>query len=140
MTPAQTVLVVDDSAVMRQMISAVLQEAGYRVLLADGGAQALAHARTSTADLVLTDWTMLPMDGGELIRQLRAMAAYARVPVVVLSTMNGAAEKSQARAAGATGWLSKPLNPDTLLEVLATLISPARSSAVSALSASPPSS
>ncbi len=118
-------LVADDSAVMRQMIASVLQGAGYRVLLADGGAQALTHARARTAQLVLTDWTMLPMDGGELIRQLRALPPYARVPVVVLSTMSGSAEKNQARQAGANGWLSKPLNPDTLLDVLdvlATLI------------------
>lgn len=125
MTPTKTVLVVDDSAVMRQMISSVLEAAGYRVLLADGGAQALTHARTRACELVLTDWTMLPMDGGELIRQLRAMPSYARVPLVVLSTMSGTAEKSQAKQAGANGWLSKPLNPDTLLDVLAALIGPA---------------
>ena len=129
MTQAKTVLVVDDSAVMRQMISSVLQGAGYRVLLAEGGAQALAHARAHSAHLVLTDWTMLPMNGGELIRQLRVLGAYARVPVVVLSTMSGAAEKSEARQAGANGWLSKPLNPETLLEVMGTLIGPAVASA-----------
>ncbi len=123
MTPTQTVLVVDDSAVMRQMISTVLQDAGHRVMLASSGAQALGLAQGpgAPADLVLTDWTMPGMDGGELIARLRALPAYARVPVVVLSTMNGAAEKAQARQAGANGWLSKPLHPDTLLEVLQAL-------------------
>ncbi len=124
MNPSLTVLVVDDSAVMRQMIHAVLQGAGYGVLLADGGAQALAHARDRRVDLVLTDWTMLPMDGGELVRQLRLLPACRRVPVVVLSTLSGAAEKAQAKAAGANGWLSKPLNPDTLLDVMQALIGP----------------
>ena len=125
MTNSKTVLMVDDSAVMRQMIGSVLQGAGYRVLAADGGAQALAHARAQPVDLVLTDWTMLPMDGGELIRQLRALPACAVVPVVVLSTMSAAAEKTLAKQAGANGWLCKPLNPDTLLDVMAALVGPA---------------
>lgn len=122
MNSPKTVLVVDDSAVMRQMIATVLQEAGHRVLLAEGGPQALALARSHSADLVLTDWTMRPMDGGELIAQLRALPAYARRPIAVLSTLSGAAEKAQARAAGANGWLCKPLNAQTLLDVMQALL------------------
>lgn len=126
MTHPQTVLVVDDSAVMRQMIAAVLQGAGYRVWLADGGTQALDHARRRAPALVITDWTMLPMDGGELVRQFRQLPGCRSVPVVVLSTMSGAAEKAQAKAAGANGWLCKPLHPDTLLDVLQALIGPSK--------------
>lgn len=118
----QTLLVVDDSAVMRQMISAILEGAGYRVLLADGGEAALAHAHSTPVQLVLTDWTMMPMDGGELIRALRQMPGFAHTPVVVLSTISSDAGKAEARAAGASGWLCKPVNPSTLLDVMHTLL------------------
>ena len=119
---SKTILVVDDSAVMRQMISVILEEGGYRVLLADGGHPALAHLQSEPVDLVLTDWTMIPMDGGELTRQLRQLAAYAHVPVVVLSTISSDAGKSEARKAGANGWLSKPVQPATLLDVVNSLL------------------
>jgi two-component system chemotaxis response regulator CheY len=122
MTKSQTILVVDDSAVMRQMISATLTEAGYQVLLADGGEGALAHLRGARVDLVLTDWTMIPMDGGELTRQLRQLQAYAHVPVVVLSTISSDAGKSDARKAGANGWLCKPVRSETLLDVVGSLL------------------
>jgi len=116
------ILVVDDSAVMRQMLSAILEEAGYLVLLADGGQSALAHLNSAQVDLVLTDWTMIPMDGGELTRQLRQLAAYAHVPVVVISTISGEVGKAEARQAGANGWLSKPVQPETLLDVTDSLL------------------
>ena len=118
----KTILVVDDSAVMRQMISAILEEAGYAVLLAADGQSALAHLGSARVDLVLTDWTMIPMDGGELTRQLRKLDAYTHVPVVVLSTISGEAGKSDAKKAGANGWLSKPVQPDLLLDVMDSLL------------------
>lgn len=119
---SKTILVVDDSAVMRQMISAILEEAGYAVLLAADGQSALAHLGSARVDLVLTDWTMIPMDGGELTRQLRKLDAYTHVPVVVLSTISGEAGKSDAKKAGANGWLSKPVQPDLLLDVMDSLL------------------
>lgn len=119
---SKTILVVDDSVVMRQMISAILEEAGYAVLLAADGQSALAHLGSARVDLVLTDWTMIPMDGGELTRQLRKLDAYTHVPVVVLSTISGEAGKSDAKKAGANGWLSKPVQPDLLLDVMDSLL------------------
>jgi len=118
----KNILVVDDSAVMRQMITAILEEADYTVLIAGTGQVALEHLGRSRVDLVLTDWTMIPMDGGELTRQLRLLPAYAHVPVVVLSTISSEAGKSEARKAGANGWLSKPVNPETLLDVVGSLL------------------
>jgi len=118
----KTILVVDDSAVMRQIISTTLIDAGYSVLLAEGGQSALAHLGSAQVDLVLTDWTMIPMDGGELTRQLRQLEAYTHVPVVVLSTISGEVGKSDARKAGANGWLSKPVQPETLLDVIDSLL------------------
>ncbi len=118
----QTILVVDDSAVMRQMLSAILEENGYRILLADGGQPALDHLQQEKVDLVLTDWTMAPMDGGQLTCRLRQLEDYAHIPVVVLSTFSGDAYKSDARKAGANGWLSKPVQPQTLLDVISNLL------------------
>lgn len=122
----KTILVVDDSAVMRQLNSAVLEEGGYQVLLAGDGEAALAQLAAKPVDLVLTDWTMIPMDGCELTRQLRARTDSANVPILVLSTVSNDASKADARKAGATGWLCKPIEPETLLAVVGSLMNPAR--------------
>lgn len=118
----KTILVVDDSAVMRQLISAILEEEGYRVLLAEDGRTALEHVRQAEVHLVLTDWTMIPMDGCELTRQLRLLPDYAHVPILVLSTVSSGASKAEARKAGASGWLGKPIEPATLLAVAGSLM------------------
>ena len=118
----KTILVVDDSAVMRQLNSAVLVEAGYQVLVAPDGGSALEQARTGSVDLVLTDWTMVPMDGCELTRELRQLPGYARLPILVLSTISSDESKADAREAGASGWLCKPMEPETLLAVVGSLV------------------
>ena len=118
----KTILVVDDSAVMRQLISEMLGTSGYQVLLAGDGESALAQVRKGEVDLVLTDWTMSPMDGGELTRQLRQLPADEPVPILVLSTVNGDASKAEARKAGANGWLCKPIDTETLLAVVGSLM------------------
>ncbi|MDP3616404.1 MAG: response regulator [Rhodoferax sp.] len=118
----KTILVVDDSAVMRQLNSAILEEGGYQVLVAVDGNTALEQVREVAVDLVLTDWTMSPMDGCELTRQLRLLPDYADVPVLVLSTNNSDASKADARQAGASGWLCKPIEPETLLAVVGSLM------------------
>jgi len=122
----KTILVVDDSAVMRHLNSAVLEEGGYQVLLAGDGQAALERMVDTPVDLVLTDWTMIPMDGCELTRRLRARPDSAALPILVLSTLSNEASKADARQAGATGWLCKPIEPDTLLAVVGSLMNPAR--------------
>ncbi|MFS2033489.1 response regulator [Polaromonas sp. CT11-55] len=122
----KTILVVDDSAVMRHLNSAVLEEGGYQVLLAGDGQAALEKMVDTPVDLVLTDWTMVPMDGCELTRRLRARPACAALPILVLSTLSNEASKADARQAGATGWLCKPIEPETLLAVVGSLMNPAR--------------
>jgi two-component system chemotaxis response regulator CheY len=118
----KTILVVDDSAVMRQLNAAVLQDGGYDVLLAEDGPAALDLAQKTAVDLVLTDWTMIPMDGGELTRQLRQLPLGAQLPILVLSTLSSDSSKADARKAGASGWLCKPIEPETLLEVVGSLV------------------
>lgn len=121
----KTILVVDDSAVMRLLNSAVLEEGGYQVLVAPDGETALEHARKGGVDLMLTDWTMSPMDGCELTRQVRLLPVFRHIPIVVLSTIGNDASKADAKKAGANGWLCKPIEPATLLEVVSSLMAAA---------------
>lgn len=109
------ILAVDDSASMRQMVAFTLKGAGHTVTDAADGQQALNIAKTESFDLVLTDVNMPIMDGITLTKQLRALPAYRFTPILVLTTEAGADKKSEGRAAGATGWLVKPFNPDQLL-------------------------
>ena len=119
---SKTVLAVDDSASIRQMVSFTLKSAGYEVLEAVDGQDGLDKARARTVDLVLTDQNMPRMDGITLIRTLRGLDAYARVPILMLTTESSDTMKSQGRAAGATGWLVKPFDPQKLIEVVRKVI------------------
>ena len=114
----KTILAVDDSATMREMVAFVLESAGYRVIEADDGARGLERASASAFDLVITDQNMPNMDGISLVKALREMRDYKTVPILLLTTESSDAMKAQGRAAGATGWLVKPFDPATLLEVV----------------------
>lgn len=118
----QTILAVDDSVSIRKMVCFTLKEAGYQVVEAGDGQEALGKARVQAVHLVLTDLNMPRMDGLVLIRSLRALPAYRGVPILVLTTESGDAIKAQLKAAGATGWLLKPFNPERLLEVVRRVI------------------
>jgi two-component system chemotaxis response regulator CheY len=119
---AKTVLSVDDSSSIRQMVSFTLKSAGYEVIEAADGQEGLDKAKAKTVDLVLTDQNMPRMDGLALIKTLRALPAYGKVPILMLTTEAGDAMKSQGKAAGATGWLVKPFDPKKLLEVVQKVI------------------
>ena len=116
------ILAVDDSASMRQMVAFTLKGAGYGVIEAVDGKDAFEKAQGSAADLILTDVNMPNMDGIELIRQLRALPKYKFTPMLLLTTESGADKKAQGKAAGATGWLVKPFNPDQLLATIAKVL------------------
>ena len=122
MTKTKTVLTVDDSPSLRQMVAFALKGAGYGVLEAADAGEALDKARAGAVSLVLTDQNMPRMDGLSLIRALRAMPQYACVPIVMLTTESGDAIKHACRAAGATGWMVKPFDPRRLLDVVRKLI------------------
>ena len=113
-----SILAVDDSASMRQMLAFTLKGAGYQVIEAVDGVDALEKVRSQNVDVVLTDHNMPRMDGLELTRSLRAQERFRKVPVLILTTESGGDIKQAGRAAGATGWLVKPFDPQRLLEVI----------------------
>jgi two-component system chemotaxis response regulator CheY len=117
-----TILAVDDSASMRQMVSFTLKGAGYEVVEAVDGQDAFEKAKKSRVDVVLTDVNMPNMDGIELIRNLRGLPQYKFTPMLLLTTESGADKKTQGKAAGATGWLVKPFDPEKLLATLARVL------------------
>ncbi len=116
------VLTVDDSASIRQMVAFTLKSAGYEVIEAIDGEDGLSKAKSRSADLVLTDQNMPRMDGLTLIKTLRGLPQYRAIPILMLTTESSDAMKSAGRAAGATGWLVKPFDPQKLLEVVKKVI------------------
>jgi two-component system chemotaxis response regulator CheY len=116
------VLTVDDSASIRQMVAFTLKSAGYEVMEAIDGEDGLSKAKSRSADLVLTDQNMPKMDGLTLIKTLRTMPQYRGVPILMLTTESSDTMKSAGKAAGATGWLVKPFDPQKLLEVVKKVI------------------
>lgn len=119
---AKTVLAVDDSASIRQMVSFTLKSAGYDVIEAVDGMDGLEKAKTKLINLVLTDQNMPRMDGLTLIKNLRAQPQFSKTPILMLTTESSDVMKSQGRAAGATGWLVKPFDPQKLIEVVKKVI------------------
>ncbi len=113
-----TILAVDDSASMRQMVGFTLKSAGYDVVEAVDGVDALAKAKTMKANIVITDVNMPNMDGISLISELRKLPDYKFVPILMLTTESGASKKQEGKSAGATGWIVKPFNPDQLLSTV----------------------
>ena len=129
---AKTILAVDDSASMRQMVTVTLRTAGYEVIEASDGQEAYEYAQEHSVDLVLTDVNMPRMDGITLIAQLRTLPNYHLTPLLLLTTESSPDRKIQGKLAGATGWMVKPFNPDQLLATLERVLgnqTPVRSGA-----------
>ncbi len=112
------ILTVDDSASLRQMVAVVLKGAGYSVVEAVDGQDALSKMKGQELNLILTDINMPRMDGLEFTRQLRALPQYKFVPVVLLTSESNAEKKLQAKVAGATAWIVKPFDPLQLLAIV----------------------
>lgn len=119
---AKTILAVDDSASMRQMVKLTLGTAGYQIVEAVDGREALAKAKSGSFNMVLTDLNMPNMDGLTLIRELRTLSTYRGVPIVFLTTESDAGKKAEAKAAGATAWIVKPFQQDQLLGVVRKIL------------------
>jgi two-component system chemotaxis response regulator CheY len=106
---------------MRQMVKATLQSAGYGVVEAADGQEALDYARENSVDLVISDVNMPRMDGIRLVHELRALPAYRLTPLLLLTTESSLEKKQEGKRAGATGWIVKPFNPAQLLATLTKL-------------------
>ena len=119
---AKRILVVDDSASVRQVEHLVLTGAGYEVIEAADGREGLAKLAGQPVNLVLTDLNMPHLDGVGLIRAVRASPATRLVPVVMITTESQDARKQEGKAAGATGWIVKPFTPDQLLAVVRRIL------------------
>lgn len=119
---AKKILAVDDSPTIRQMVAHTLGSAGYEVIEAEDGLDGLEKARRERVSLVLTDHNMPRMDGLTLVRNLRALPDYKTAPILVLTTESGADIKAQGRAAGATGWMVKPFDPQRLIDIVRKVI------------------
>jgi two-component system, chemotaxis family, chemotaxis protein CheY len=119
---AGVILAVDDSASMRQMVNFTLKGAGYEVVQAIDGLEALEYARLHSVDLVLTDVNMPRMDGITLVKELRALPSYRYTPMLMLTTESGSDKKLLGKQAGATGWIVKPFSPDQLLATIARIL------------------
>jgi two-component system, chemotaxis family, chemotaxis protein CheY len=118
----KSILVVDDTRSMRKMVAAVLEGAGYKVEEAGDGVEALELARQQVFDLVVTDQNMPRMDGVSLIRELRSLAAYDPVALLVLSTEINPELKQKGREAGASAWMAKPFDPQRMLDIVRAFI------------------
>jgi two-component system chemotaxis response regulator CheY len=114
----KNIMTVDDSSSLRQMIGLVLRTAGYRVIEASDGVDALSKLKGEDVNLFLVDVNMPNMGGLEFTRQVRALPQYKFIPLVLLTTESSVEKKQEGRAAGATAWIVKPFDPDQLLAVV----------------------
>ena len=116
------ILVVDDSASMRDMVGVTLKVAGYKYELASDGVEALEYARANSVKAVVTDVNMPNMDGITLVQKLRQLPHYRFTPILILTTESGHERKKAGKEAGATGWIVKPFDPDSLVKVINRVI------------------
>ena len=119
---SKTALVVDDSTSIRQMVAFTLKQAGFDVIEGMHGEDALTNVNGKSVDLVITDLNMPVMDGMTLIRNLREKPQFKFTPILMLTTESQETRKQEGKAAGATGWIVKPLEPDKLLQVVAKVV------------------
>ena len=117
-----SILAVDDSPSMRKMVSFTLTGAGYKVVEAVDGMDALEKAEAQHVDLILADQNMPRLDGIGLTKRLREHPRFKNTPILILTTESSAQMKQAGKAAGATGWLVKPFDPNRLIEVIQKVI------------------
>lgn len=114
----KTILFVDDSASIRTLIKMILEEDGYNVLMSEDGQDAMKFFDGRIIDLVITDLHMPRLNGIELIKEVRKIKDYRFVPILFLTTETKPELKQEAKAAGATGWITKPFDKNKFLQVI----------------------
>ncbi|MGE5893214.1 MAG: response regulator [bacterium] len=115
---SKTIMTVDDSPSIRQMVSFTLKDAGYDVIEAVDGKDALAKLAAGRIHMVIADLNMPNLDGIELIREIRANPILKFIPIIMLTTESQEGKKQEGRQAGATGWIVKPFKPEQLIAVV----------------------
>ncbi len=120
---SKTALIVDDSRTMRQMVAFTLTNAGFTVVEAENGKDAVSKVSGGAKmDIVVTDLNMPEMDGIALIKELRKMSTFKFTPILMLTTESAMEKKKEGKEAGATGWIVKPFNPEVLLKTIAKVL------------------
>lgn len=120
-----TILVIDDSSVMREMVKTILVTEGHNVVTADDGDVALEMARKSSFDMILSDINMPRMSGISFVSKVRRIEAYENTPIVMLTTESSEYKKDKAKKMGANGWLLKPIDPIRLVKAVNTMLAKA---------------
>ncbi len=118
---SKTIITVDDSVTMRKLVSLTLRGAGYRVLEAGDGVDALQILRTQPVDLMILDVNMPRMNGIQLTKEVRNMSQFRSTPILMLTTESDNSVKTQGKQAGANGWIVKPFKQDQILAVVSTV-------------------
>ena len=116
------ILTVDDSPSIREMVRLTLEDAGYDVIEAEDGLDALKQLQSNKVDMLLSDLNMPKMDGIELVRKVREQQDHKFIPIIMLTTESLANSKMEGKKAGATGWIVKPFREDQLLKVVQKVI------------------
>lgn len=119
---AKTILVVDDSESIREVVGYTLEAEGYIVIRGVNGKDALRRFTTSVVDLVITDLYMPEMDGLEFIREIRKSEQNQHIPIIFLTTESQLTKKEEAKLAGATGWIVKPFMPEKLVGIVKRIL------------------
>ena len=119
---AKKIMVVDDSASVRQVAGIALRGAGYEVVEAANGKEALGKLNGDKIHLIISDVNMPQMDGISFVKQVKTLANYRFTPIIMLTTESGDDKKQEGRAAGAKAWIVKPFQPQTMLDAVAKLV------------------
>jgi len=118
----KSILIVDDCDTTRKLLSYIVRERGYKIISASNGIEALEVMAANPVDLVLTDLNMPQMDGYELSKNIRSVDTYSKIPIIMVSTEAGEADKKMGEAAGVSTYLTKPISPQRLLYEIEKLI------------------
>ncbi|KUL41405.1 response regulator [Actinoplanes awajinensis] len=121
---AKTILIVDDSASVRQVVSIALKGAGYEVITANDGKDALSKLGGQRIHLIISDVNMPNMDGITFVAEAKKLPAYKFTPIIMLTTESQEDKKKQAQAAGAKAWVTKPFQPEQMLSAVSKLVGP----------------
>jgi two-component system chemotaxis response regulator CheY len=112
------ILLVDDSASIRQLASFTLKTSGHQVTEGSNGQEGLDQAKKGNFDVIITDLNMPVLNGVEMTKEIRGLPAYKATPILMLTTESEQGKKEEGKAAGVTGWIVKPFDPDTLLKTV----------------------